>query len=213
MLAFARKCSVCIVAEQCVAPEVIGQIQILIAGFLGIMAATACSHEHTEGDGHEHGTITGTEEHDSHEGHDHGSPHDGHSEHGAHEEGIHLTKEQVKTVGIQLGGFSQVKLNDYISAVGTLGLPPNAYSGVTAKTAGIVRGNNKYVEGEHIEKGMIIAYVQNPDIILKQQEYLESIAELQYLRLDLQRHESLVEGNAGVLKTLQKRRCFSVLKN
>ncbi|NND76988.1 MAG: efflux RND transporter periplasmic adaptor subunit [Flavobacteriales bacterium] len=187
-----------------------------------ILTASSCSNDHTEGDGHDHSAETQTDEHDSHEGHDHGSQeeetdeedsHEGH-DHGSHggeqgetdehEEGIHLTNEQIKTVGIQFGGFTQVKINDYITATGTLGLPPNAYSGVSAKTAGIVKGNKKYVEGEYIKKGVVIAYIQNPDIILKQQEYLEASAELVYLKLDLQRQESLFAADAGVLKPLEK---------
>ena len=177
------------------------QIHILIACLLVIMTAFSCSHKHEEGDGHDHGAEDHSDADSSHDGHDHGEHAE---EEGHHEEGIHLTNDQIKTVGIQFGGFTQLKINDYITASGTLGLPPIAHSGVTAKTAGIVTGSKKYAEGQYIEKGVVIGYIQNPVIILEQQEYLEAAAELQYLKLDLQRQESLVAADAGGVKSLQK---------
>ena len=158
-----------------------------------IFSFSACG-EHSEGDGHNHGT----EEHAENDGH-------GHGEEGEHEEGeIHLSKEQIKTVGISFGDLSSIKINDYISATGTLGLPPNAYSSVSAKAAGFIKNSNKYVEGHYVKKGAIMAYLENPDFIRQQQEYLEVSAELDYLRQELERQKKLVEADAGVIKNMQK---------
>lgn len=181
-------------------------MQILTISLLIISVASACSHDQAESESHDHAAETQADENDSHDDHDHGPGGGEHADTGEHGENIHLTKDQMSTVGIQLGGFTQVKINDYVTATGTLGLPPNAYSGVTAKSAGVVKGSNKYVEGEYIKKGVIIAYIQNPDIILKQREYLEASAEFAYLKLDLRRQESLVAADAGVLKSLEKLR-------
>ena len=120
-----------------------------------------------------------------------------------HEEGLHLTKEQIETIGLEFGEFSSIKVNDYIKTTGTLGLPPNAYASVSAKSEGIINGTKKFVEGNYIKKGELIAYVENPDFIVKQQEYLESKAQLKLKRLDLARQQSLVDANAGVSKNLQ----------
>ena len=126
---------------------------------------------------------------------------DKHKEH--HKEGLHLTKEQIETIGLEFGEFSSIKVNDYIKTTGTLGLPPNAYASVSAKSEGIINGSKKFVEGNYIKKGELIAYVENPDFIVKQQEYLESKAQLKLKRLDLARQQSLVDANAGVSKNLQ----------
>ena len=37
---------------------------------------------------------------------------------------------------IRFGDFSQMKINGYLSATATLGLPPNAYAAVSARAAG-----------------------------------------------------------------------------
>jgi cobalt-zinc-cadmium efflux system membrane fusion protein len=155
----------------------------------------SCGESHSEGDGHDHGKEA--EVHTEDDGHDQG----GHDEH--EEEGLHLTKEQIKTIGLEFGEFSSIKVNDFVKATGTLGLPPNAYASVSAKSEGIINGTKKFVEGNYIKKGELIAYIENPSFIIKQQEYLESNAQLKLKKLDLARQESLLEAKAGVSKTLQ----------
>ena len=65
-----------------------------------------------------------------------------------HEEelGLHLTKKQIETIGLEFGDFTSLKVKDFVKATGTLGLPPNAYSSVTAKAEGIIKGNKKFVK-------------------------------------------------------------------
>ena len=66
----------------------------------------SCGYEHTEGDGHDHGTES--TQHSEDDGHGHGAKEESHSEddghgHGEeHEEGeIHLTKKQIETMNVQ----------------------------------------------------------------------------------------------------------------
>lgn len=135
-------------------------------------------------------------------GHDHG--HGGHDDHEDHQEGeVHLTSKQIQTIGLELGDFKNIKTTEFVKATGTLGLPPNAYASVSAKTEGIIRGSKIFVEGNAIKKGAIIAYIENTDFIVKQQSYLETKAELNYKKLELDRQRTLVESNAGVTRNLQ----------
>ena len=161
-------------------------------------ALISCSGEHTENDGNNHKETTN--EHSEEDGHDHGASSDN-EEH--QEEELHLTKEQIETIGLEFGGFTSIKVNDFIKATGTLGLPPNAFAAVSAKAEGIITGAAKFVEGNFIKKGQLIAYIENPEFIVKQQEYLESKAQLELKQLDLVRQQSLVDANAGVAKNLQ----------
>ena len=102
-----------------------------------------------------------------------------------------------------MGNFSTLKVNDFIKSTGLIGLPPNAYSSVSVKAEGIIEGTKKYVEGDYIKKGEVIAYVANTSFILKQQEYLEAKAGLKLKEFNLERQQSLVNANAGVSKSLQ----------
>ena len=122
-----------------------------------------------------------------------------------HAEGeIHLTRDQIKAMNIQFGDFSKIKINDYVGATGTLGLPPNAYSSVSAKASGFIKNSNKYVEGNYVKQGERMAYLENPEFIQRQQEYLEVAAELTWLEQELERQQKLLEAEAGIVKKVQK---------
>lgn len=167
----------------------------------------ACRHNHADGDSHDHKTT----QHNENNGQNHRelpnahSEDDGHRYEEEHEEGeIHLTKKQIETMNIKFGGFSNVKISDFVKATGTLDLPPNAYSSVSAKADGFIKGSKKYVEGSFIKQGVIIGYLENPEFIQQQQTYLEVQSELTFLNQELARQQKLVTANAGVEKKLQQ---------
>lgn len=167
---------------------------IAIITILSLLVFSSCGHKHTEGDGHNHGAEEST--HSEDDEHDHGGEE-------PHEEGLHLSKAQAKTIGLEFGTLSSIKVNDFVKATGSLGLPPNAHSSVSAKTNGIIKGTKKFVEGDYIKKGAVIAYLENADLIITQQDYLEAKAQLNLKRLEVERQKTLVESNAGVTKNLQ----------
>ncbi len=171
------------------------------------MLMLSCGHNHTEGDGHDHGhdhsSHSNTDRHD-HSSNDNFGHHDDHG-HGGHTEGgLHLSQAQAKTVGLEFGEFSSIKVNDFVKATGVLGLPANAHSTITAKASGIIVGNKKFVEGGFISKGELIAYLENPEFIEMQQQYLEVKAELALQKLEVDRQQTLSSENAGILKDLQQ---------
>lgn len=156
----------------------------------------SCGHENSEGSGqNQEGETSQYVKND-------GYIQAGKEEHNENE--IHLSREQIKTMKITFGDFSEIKINDYISATGTLGLPPNALTSISAKSSGFIKNSNKYVEGSYVKKGVIMAYLENPEFIQHQREYLEVRAELSYLQKELERQQTLVDANAGVAKNLQK---------
>ena len=117
--------------------KIINQSIISVISLSVILLLFSCGHNHEEGDGHNHDHENETEQHSEDDGHGHGHG-------GEHEEGeIHLTKEQIETMNIQFGDFSNVKINDFVKATGTLDLPPNAYSSVSAKANGFIKSTKK----------------------------------------------------------------------
>lgn len=139
-------------------------------------------------------------------GEDHGHSHEGH-DHGTHEvpeNEVHLTNAQVKTIGVELGGFMEQKMADFISVTGMLDVPPNAVASVHVPEGGFVRNLNKFIVGSYIKKGQLIATLENPNFIQKQQEYLEIRNEMVYLDEEVKRQKRLSEANASALKNYQK---------
>lgn len=175
--------------------KIINKLVLSVFAITALTLFFSCGHSHAEGEEHNH--DHGTEQHSEDDGHGHGG--------GKHEEGeIHLTKEQIETMNIQFGDFSQVKINDFVKATGTLGLPPNALTSVSAKANGFIKNSKKYVEGSYVKKGAIMAYLENPDFIQQQQKYLEVAAELVYDRQELERQQTLLAANAGIERNVQK---------
>lgn len=145
---------------------------------------------------------------DSHGGHDHGTDqHEGHeheTEGEVPENEVHLSNAQVRTIGVEVGGFTERKMMDFISATGVLDVPPNSISSINAPESGFIRNLKKYVVGSKIQKGAVIATLEHPSFIEKQQMYLEIKSEMIYLNQELQRQKKLSDANASALKNYQK---------
>ena len=176
---------------------------------LGLLFLLACKHDHSHDghnhDGHDHGTEKQDDHNqDDHSGHDHNEAEKSDQSNATHSDDIHFTKEQAAIVKLTLGDFRQAKTTGYIEANGTLGLPPNSYASVNAKTEGIIVNSSKIVEGNKVKKGQIIAYLENPLIIQKQQEFLEARAKLDFLKNEHKRQQELFDANAGALSHVQK---------
>ena len=164
-------------------------------------------HDHPPGDGHDHAASEEIAAEGPTDNHDHntGESHlPGEDDHG--DEGIYLTAEQIETMEIRLGDLAEMKVNGYLSATGTLGLPPNAHAAVSARASGFLRATRNYVEGDYVKRGAVIAYLENPEFIEHQRLYLEAAAELVFLQQELARQEVLVAADAGILREVQRLR-------
>lgn len=141
---------------------------------------------------------------DAHAGHNHDE-----GQHEAHEADVpenevHLNNAQVRTIGVELGGFTERKMSDFVTATGTLDVPPNSIASVNVPEGGFIRNLKKYVVGSKIAKGAVIATLENSSFIQKQQEYLEIQSEMIYLNQEMQRQKTLSDANASALKNYQK---------
>lgn len=159
--------------------------------FLFVFSLTSCGNNKSD-DGHDHSETTAEVAENENQADEHDHP-----------EGVTLTKEQAETVGLTFGDLSSIKETGFVSATGTMSLPPNAFASVSTKTDGLIQASKKFVEGDYIKKGQVVAYLENPEFIRMQQDYLETLAELKLRRLDVDRQRTLVEANAGVSKNLQ----------
>lgn len=126
----------------------------------------------------------------------------------AHAEGeapsniVELTDAQMQSAGIQLGKLELRQLTDAIQVNGTLDVPPQNLASINAPFAGYVRQTDM-LQGREVRKGTVMATLENPELLPLQQEYLETKARLEYLRLELERQTELRRENIGAAKTLQ----------
>ena len=118
-------------------------------------------------------------------------------------EEVGLTNMQIKKIGLTLGTFENKNLQSTLKVSGKLELPPQNKASVSSIVAGKV--TKIHVKpGQHVNKGTVLATIQNPDFIDWQQEYLEVKGELIYLEKDLKRQQGLVDKEIAPQKRLEK---------
>ena len=86
---------------------------------------------------------------------------------------------------------------------GTLVIPPQHFAAITLPMGGIVK-NLSLLPGTYVQKGKVLATLENPEFITLQQEYLDSRAHLEYLEAEYHRQQTLSQEEAASQKKLQQ---------
>lgn len=146
---------------------------------------------------------------------------------------VSLTAEQIKTIGISIGGLEQRELSSVVRANGTVSVLNQNKALITFPYSGTVKAIHIH-PGAAVKAGDLIATLSNPDFVTLQEEYLTvlsqlnagnadavaSVANPQYAglqeqfqslqpaiemaELELKRQNQLSPGNIGSLKNLQQ---------
>ena len=148
----------------------------------------------------------------SHDEHGHEHHDEQHHEEEVPENEVHLTNAQVKTIDVKLDGFTEKKMADFISVTGKLDVPPNSITSVHVPESGFIRNLKKVIVGSYVKKGQLIATLENPNFIQKQQEYLEIRNEMVYLDKEVKRQQQLSEANASAKKSYEKAKSEYAIK-
>lgn len=166
--------------------RIINNIVFGVLVLVAIFAFNACTNNHKEGDGHNHGTEaeTTTDEHEE-------------------EENVAvLTDEQMKAVGIEIGSIEQKQLSATLKANGALRVPNSNKANATSLFGGVIKSLNVEI-GDFVRKGQVIATISNPQFIQLQEEYLSINSRIEFAEQEVARQRELNEGNAGAKKNLQ----------
>ncbi|MES2620243.1 MAG: efflux RND transporter periplasmic adaptor subunit [Bacteroidota bacterium] len=124
-------------------------------------------------------------------------------EHHEDTDAVSLTPEQYQVAEITLGSLEMKELSGTTKVNGVLDLPPKNLVSVSTPLEGIVK-NTEMLQGMRVNKGTLMAVMQNPEFIQMQQDYLDYKSQLQYLREELDRQEELSKENVNSKKALQK---------
>lgn len=165
--------------------RIINNIVFSVLVLVAFFAFNACTNNHKEGDGHNHGTEaeTTTDEHE--------------------EENVAvLTDEQMKAVGIEIGMIEQKQLSATLKANGGLRVPNSNKANATSMFGGVIKSLNVEI-GDFVKKGQVIATISNPQFIQLQEEYLSINSRIEFAEQEVARQRELNEGNAGAKKNLQ----------
>ncbi|MAP53265.1 MAG: efflux transporter periplasmic adaptor subunit [Altibacter sp.] len=115
---------------------------------------------------------------------------------------VEITKAQAETVGLEMKPLEQKNLGNTIKVTGQLELFPQDRANISPFVGGNVRSIN-VIEGDKVNKGQVLAYLEHPDIITMQQEFQEKNDELVFLEQDFERKKILHEKGVSSGKEFQ----------
>jgi len=125
-----------------------------------------------------------------------------HEEEKSHTE-VSLTASQYKTVGIETGAVENRNLNKIIKANGYTTVPPQNSAEVSTLIGGTVKDIH-VLEGTFVNKGKVLATIQNLEVIEMQEDYHSATANVEYLQLEYNRQKTLSDENVNPRKIFQE---------
>lgn len=123
-----------------------------------------------------------------------------HHAHGDSDE-AELSEVQMQTVGITLGLPQSRAIGESVEAAGILAVDPQ-YQAVASPVLPGTVGRILVTEGQHVNKGEVVAYVEVTEGAVLRQELKMAQTELQGARVELERQQALAAQGAGVRKNL-----------
>lgn len=115
---------------------------------------------------------------------------------------ITLNEAQIKSAGIVTGNAEKKNISAVLKVNGKIDVPPQNIVSISVPLGGYLKSSH-LLEGSKISKGEIIAVFEDPQYIQVQQDYLTSVARLNYLEKEFSRQKELNESKASSDKTLQ----------
>jgi len=116
---------------------------------------------------------------------------------------ISLSQAQFDAMDMKWGGIGLKTFSEEIKVQGEVKIPVEGMQDITPFYGGYVSGL-KLIEGQQIRKGEILFYLESPEFVKLQQDYLEASGQLKYLNEEYQRQKTLyaekIASQKGYLK-------------
>jgi cobalt-zinc-cadmium efflux system membrane fusion protein len=121
----------------------------------------------------------------------------------AEDQTISIFQKQFEAGGMKLGKLTSRPFATSISTRGHIDVPPASRAAVSPYYGGYV---NKIdvLPGQKVKKGELLFTLQNPDYLKLQQAYLEAKEQLDYLKLDFERQQTLADEQISSQKNFKK---------
>lgn len=116
---------------------------------------------------------------------------------------ITLNDSQIKNAGIEIGTLGNEEISEKITLNGMVDVPPQNLASVSAPSGGYVK-YTKFMPGMHVNKGEMLAILEDPQIVQLQQDYLLAKSNLNYARKDYTRQNDLNKSKAASDKVTQQ---------
>lgn len=119
------------------------------------------------------------------------------------ENSVTLSAAQLKNAGISLGKIQQKSISSLLKVNGRIDVPPQNMISVSVPMGGYLK-STKLLPGMHLNKGEIIAVMEDQQYIQLQQDYLTAKARLNFMANEYQRQKELNQSKASSDKVFQQ---------
>ncbi|MBO0320769.1 efflux RND transporter periplasmic adaptor subunit [Muricauda sp. CAU 1633] len=128
------------------------------------------------------------------------------------EKGIVVTQDQFDTNDLMINAMERRTFPKMVETSGMIDVPPENRASVTAFMGGFVKQTSLLV-GDQVKKGQLLVVLENQEFLKMQQEYLEVFNQLDYLKAEFERNQTLFDEKIASQKSfLQARSNYEMAK-
>lgn len=122
---------------------------------------------------------------------------------GAEENTLTFSEVQIKNAQLGYGKLEQRQISEILRVNGTIDVPPQNMVSISVPLGGYLK-SSQLLPGMHVNKGQVIAIVEDPQYIQLQEDYLVTKSKLHYSQLEYERQKDLNESKSSSDKVLQQ---------
>ena len=115
---------------------------------------------------------------------------------------VMLSAAQMKNAGIESGKLEQREISSILKVNGKIDVPPQNLVSISVPLGGYLK-TTQLLPGMHVNKGQVIAVMQDQQYIQLQQDYLSAKARIGYLENEFKRQKELSQSQASSDKLFQ----------
>ena len=116
---------------------------------------------------------------------------------------ISFTEEQHKLAGIEMGKIVEKQIGTELQVNGIIDVPPQSNISINTPYGGFIYFID-LLPGSPVKKGQLLVSIKNPDFIQFQQEYLENLAQRDFLKAEFERQSKLFDEKVASGKSYQE---------
>jgi len=106
--------------------------------------------------------------------------------------GIQVTQDQFDTNDLMLGTMKKRTFPKIVETSGMIDVPPENRASIMAFMGGFVKKTSLLI-GDQVKKGQLLVVLENQEFLKMQQEYMEVFNQLDYLKAEFERNQTLFE--------------------
>ncbi len=106
--------------------------------------------------------------------------------------GILVTQAQFETNGLMIGAMERRTFPKMVETSGMIDVPPENRASVSAFMGGFVKQTSLLI-GDQVKKGQLLVILENQEFVQMQQDYLEVFNQLDYLKAEFERNQTLFD--------------------